>query len=170
MKRRFVRDANGSVAIEFALTAIPFFTLLFAIFEAGMIFFASSTLEQALNDAARTIRTGQAQTASKTVAQLTTTICGNVALLSNCTSNLKLDVRVYSSFSSVTTPGVTNSSGAIDNTKLAFNMGGAGDIVLIRAFYVWSIMSPFSTGLANNTGGTRLLQSSVAFRNEPYTS
>jgi hypothetical protein len=49
-------------------------------------------------------------------------------------------------------------------------MGGAGDIVLIRAFYVCNIMSPFATGLANYTSTSRLLQSSVAFRNEPYTS
>jgi Flp pilus assembly protein TadG len=169
-KRRFVRDARGSVAIEFALTAIPFFTLLFAIFEAGMVFFASATLDQALNDAARLIRTGQAQTAGTTATQLTTTVCNNVALLTNCTSNLKLDVRVYTSFSSVAYPGVTGSTGTVDPSKLQFNMGNAGDIVLIRAFYVWNIMSPFTTGLANNTDGTRLIQSSVAFRNEPYSS
>lgn len=170
IKRRFVCDAGGSVAIEFALTAIPFFILLFAIFEAGMVFFASSTLEQALNDTARTIRTGQAQTAGKTVAQMKTDICNKVALLSNCTTKLQLDVRVYSSFSGVAYPTVTNASGAVDPTKLAFNMGSAGDIVLIRAFYIWNIMSPFTTGLSNNTSGTRLIQTSVAFRNEPYTS
>ncbi|HEX7775689.1 MAG TPA: TadE/TadG family type IV pilus assembly protein [Parvibaculum sp.] len=168
--RRLARAENGSVAVEFALTAIPFFTLLFAIFEAGIVFFATSTLDQALNDAARTIRTGQAQTASTTVSQLTTTICNNVVLLSNCTANLKLDVRVYSSFSGVTFPSVMNANGTVNTASLQFNMGGAGDIVLIRAFYVWNIMSPFATGLSNNTSSTRLLQSSVAFRNEPYTS
>jgi Flp pilus assembly protein TadG len=168
--RRFVRDAEGSVAVEFALTAIPFFTLLFAIFEAGTVFFASATLDQSLNDAARLIRTGQAQSAGTTVAQLTTKICNDVALLTNCTANLKLDVRVYSSFSGVAYPAVTAANGTVDNSKLAFNVGTAGDIVLIRAFYVWNIMSPFTTGLANNTSGTRLLQSSVAFRNEPFTS
>ncbi len=168
--KRLARAENGSVAVEFALTAIPFFTLLFAIFEAGIVFFATATLDQALNDAARTIRTGQAQAASTTVSQLTTTICNNVVLLSNCTTNLKLDVRVYSTFGGVAFPSVTNSGGAINTASLQFNMGGAGDIVLIRAFYVWNIMSPFATGLANNTSTSRLLQSSVAFRNEPYTS
>lgn len=169
-RRRFIRDARGSVAVEFALTAIPFFTLLFAIFEAGMVFFASATLDQSLNDAARLIRTGQAQTAGTTVSQLTATVCNNVALLTNCTTKLKLDVRIYTKFSSVAYPAVTDTNGAVDSSKLQFNLGAAGDIVLIRAFYVWSIMSPFTTGLSNNTSGTRLLQSSVAFRNEPYTS
>lgn len=170
IRRRFTRNEHGSVAVEFALTAIPFFTLLFAIFEAGLVFFATATLDQAVNDAARFIRTGQAQAASTTVTQLTNSICSNVALLTNCTTNLKLDVRVFSSFAGVNFPPVTNSSGAINNNALQFNVGNAGDIVLIRAFYVWTIISPFSVGLANNTGSTRLLQSSVAFRNEPFTS
>lgn len=170
VKRRFVRDAKGSVAVEFALTAIPFFTLLFAIMEAGIIFFATATLDQSVNDAGRLIRTGQAQTASMTKSQLTTAICNNVVLLSSCTTNLKLDVRVYTNFTSVAFPSVQDSTGAVKDSSLAFSLGNAGDIVLVRAFYVWSIMSPFSTGLANNTSGTRLIQSSVAFRNEPYTS
>ena len=169
-KRRFVRDTKGSVAVEFALTAIPFFTLLFAIMEAGIIFFATATLDQSVNDAGRLIRTGQAQTANTTKAQLTQTICDNVVMISSCTTKLKIDVRVYSNFSSVTFPTVLDSNGAIKDANLAFNMGSAGDIILIRAFYVWTISSPFSTGLANNTAGTRLIQSSVAFRNEPYTS
>ncbi|MDR3499770.1 MAG: pilus assembly protein [Parvibaculum sp.] len=168
--RRLVRAETGSVAVEFALTAIPFFTLLFAIFEAGIVFFATATLDQAVNNAARTIRTGQAQTASTTSSQLIATICSNVVLLSNCTNNLQLDVRVYSSFSSVSFPTVMNANGTINTSSLQFNIGGAGDIVLVRAFYVWNIMSPFATGLANNTSSSRLLQSSVAFRNEPYTS
>ncbi|MGV8995705.1 MAG: TadE/TadG family type IV pilus assembly protein [Parvibaculaceae bacterium] len=170
VKRRFVADTKGSVAVEFALTAIPFFTLLFAIMEAGIIFFATATLDQSVNDAGRLIRTGQAQTAAMTKAQLTTTICNNVVLLTSCTSNLKLDVRVFTNFSSVSFPSLLDSTGAVKDSSLAFSLGAAGDIVLVRAMYVWSIMSPFSTGLANNTAGTRLIQSSVAFRNEPYTS
>jgi len=170
VKRRFMCDAKGSVAVEFALTAIPFFTLLFAIIEAGVIFFATATLDQAVNDAGRLIRTGQAQTANMTKTQLTKDICDKVVLLSNCTTDLKLDVRVYANFSSVAFPSVQDSSGNLKDSSLAFSLCAAGDIVLVRAFYMWSIMSPFSTGLANNTSGTRLIQSSVAFRNEPYTS
>jgi hypothetical protein len=92
-----------------------------------------------------------------------------VVFVSNCTNNLKLDVRTYSSFSSVAFPTPVDSDGNIVNT-LQFDMGQAGDIVLVRAFYDWSILSPMPTGLANNTGTSRLIQSSVAFRNEPYAS
>ena len=169
----FASNERGSVAVEFALTAIPFFVLLFAILEAGIVFFATATLDQAVNDAGRLIRTGLAQTAGVTEQQLTQTICDNVVFLSGCTTNLKIDVRVYTNFSSVAFPSVLGTDGAVQNNKLAFSMGNAGDIVLIRAFYVWPIWSPFPTGLANNggtTSPTRLIQSSVAFRNEPFTS
>ena len=44
----FQRDERGSVAVEFALTAIPFFTLLFAIMEAGIIFFASRSINPSM--------------------------------------------------------------------------------------------------------------------------
>jgi len=171
-KEAFADNEKGSVAVEFALTAIPFFVLLFAILEAGIVFFATATLDQAVNDAGRLIRTGQAQSAGLTEQQLTQTICNNVVLLSGCTSNLKIDVRVYSNFSSVAFPSVQGTDGNVDTTKLAFSLGSAGDIVLIRAFYVWPIWSPFPTGLANNggtTSPTRLIQSSVAFRNEPFS-
>lgn len=168
-KRRFMRAERGSVAVEFALTAVPFFTLLFAIVEAGIIFFVNAELDNALNDAARLIRTGQAQTASMTSTQLLQTICDDVVIVSNCTTNVKIDVRTFSNFASVNFPSPVDADGNLVNS-LQFSMGNAGDIVLIRIYYIWNIMSPLPIGLSNNTVGTRLIQSSVAFRNEPYTS
>ncbi|MFZ2467073.1 TadE/TadG family type IV pilus assembly protein [Parvibaculum sedimenti] len=167
--RRFARANRASVAVEFALTALPFFMVLFAIIEGGLVFFATATLENAVTDVGRLIRTGQAQTGNMTSAQLVQKICNEVVFVSNCTTNLKLDVRTFSSFSSVAFPSPVDANGKIVDT-LQFDTGSAGDIVLIRAFYVWSVMSPLPTGLANNTGSSRLIQSSVAFRNEPYTS
>lgn len=169
LKRRFVRSESGSVAMEFALTAIPFFTLLFAIIEAGMIFFINAELDNALSDVARLIRTGEAQTTSMTATQLIQNVCDEVVMVSNCTTNVKIDVRTFSTFASVNFPPPVDADGNIVNT-LQFSMGNAGDIVLIRIYYIWNIVSPLPIGLANNTAGTRLIQSSVAFRNEPYTS
>lgn len=167
--RRFRRAERASVAVEFALTAIPFFMLLFAIIEGGIVFFTTATLDNAVNDVGRLIRTGQAQTGNLTSAQLVQNICNEVVFISNCTTNLKLDVRTYSNFSSVSFPAPVDVNGKIVST-LQFDMGNAGDIVLVRAFYIWNVMSPLPTGLANNTGSSRLIQSSIAFRNEPYTS
>lgn len=168
-RRRFLRSERGSVAIEFALTAIPFFALMFAIFEAGMVFFVNAELDNALNDAGRLIRTGQAQTANMTAEQLLQRVCDDVVMVTNCTENVKIDVRTYTSFGNVTFPSPVDANGNLTNS-FQFNMGNAGDIVLVRIFYVWDIMSPLPTGLSGGNGSSRLIQSSVAFRNEPYTS
>src|SRR5690242_12569352 len=57
-RRRLRRDGSkGSAAIEFAMVAPVFFLLLMGTIEAGIIFFAQSSLQNALNDAARLVRT-----------------------------------------------------------------------------------------------------------------
>ena len=57
----FARDERGATAIEFALLALPFFTLIFAILETSIVFLAGQILDSAVQDASRKIRTGQAQ-------------------------------------------------------------------------------------------------------------
>jgi Flp pilus assembly protein TadG len=61
--RRFRRSRRGSAAVEFALVAPVFFALLFAIIETAMVFFAGQVLETVAQNSARTVMTGQAQTA-----------------------------------------------------------------------------------------------------------
>src|SRR6266581_1507167 len=61
---RFRRNRRGSTVVEFALVAPMFIALLFAIIETALMFFASQVLETALQDSARLIMTGQAQTAA----------------------------------------------------------------------------------------------------------
>ena len=58
--QRLKADANkGSAAIEFAMVAPIFFILLMGTIEAGVIFFGQSVLQNAVNDTARLVRTGQ---------------------------------------------------------------------------------------------------------------
>ena len=75
---------KGSAMIEFAMIAPVFFVLLLGIVENGIIYFASSTLQYATDNAARYIRTGQAQAANTTQAQLRTRICNDIAPLLAC--------------------------------------------------------------------------------------
>jgi Flp pilus assembly protein TadG len=165
--RLFRRAEGGSVAVEFALLAIPFFTIIFAIVETAIVFFASASLEGALNDAARQIRTGQIQTAGTGASAMRTAICANAALLSNCTTDLKLDVRSFSSWASVSVPQpLTNGNLTIAQQ---FTPGSASDIVIVRAYFQWKILSPVAIGLNNMNGSYRLIGATVAFRNEPYS-
>src|SRR5262249_44010040 len=60
LMRRLRDDGEkASTATEFAMVAPIFFLLLMGTIEAGVIFFAQSALQNAVNDAARLVKTGQ---------------------------------------------------------------------------------------------------------------
>ncbi|MEH6951717.1 TadE/TadG family type IV pilus assembly protein [Nitrobacter sp. NHB1] len=171
---RFRGNQRGSAAVEFALVAPLFFALLFAIIETGMVFFASQSLETALQDSARTIQTGQAQIAKYDKASFKKdVVCPNVSVLFDCANGIYVDVQSYpAGFGSVaisdpiTSDPVTGNN-FVDSTK--YDPGGPGAIVVVRLFYQWPL---FVTGLgynlANLSGSKRLLAATAAFKNEPY--
>src|SRR3990172_8738153 len=59
--KRFRRDKSGASALEFALVAMPLILLLLAVLEVGLVYFANFSLENAVAQGARLIRTGQVQ-------------------------------------------------------------------------------------------------------------
>ena len=59
--RRWRRDQSGVTAIEFGIVAMPFMMLLFGIISVCLYFFTKFTMENAVWQAARAIRTGQFQ-------------------------------------------------------------------------------------------------------------
>ena len=185
--RRLRTDKNGSAAVEFAFVAPVFFLLLMGTVEAGIIFFAQSSLQNAVNDAARLVRTGQSACFSldannlcqtMTADQFRTQVCNEVsALLQNCAndangnSDLQFDVRAYPAGFT----GVTNSSPLAADQSLpnltAFTTGGPCDVVLVRAYYRWPVFTPMlNFFLANMANNNHLLATAAAFRNEPYTT
>jgi len=168
--RTFVRADSGAAAVELALVAMPFFALLFAIVELALIFLVSSSLENATEQAARTIRTGQFQNGGTTTAQaFKTEICNNFGWLqADCSTNLSVDVRTFATFQSVTAPQpVTNK--VFNPAALTFVPGGPGDIVVVRAYYQWPLIAPLmSQALETVNGGKNLITTTATFRNEPY--
>ena len=167
-----VRAERGTAAVEMALIAAPFFMLLFGIIEIGMIFLISATLENGMDIAARTIRTGQLQSGgSATASAFKTSICNTFGWFqSDCTSHLSVDVRTYATFAAVTAPQVVQ-NGTFNSAALTFTPGGPQDIVVVRAYYRWPLIAPFfDQALQQLSGGSALLTSTAAFRNEPYGS
>jgi Flp pilus assembly protein TadG len=61
---RLAKERRGAITVEYALLALPFFTILFAIIETGYIFFAAILIEGATAEASRQIRTGAVQQAA----------------------------------------------------------------------------------------------------------
>jgi Flp pilus assembly protein TadG len=165
------RSKSGSAIVEFAMLAPVLFLFLCGIIEVGIIFFAASTLQNATDDAARQVRTGQLQGAV-TAGQLRNLICAEMSSLitnANCTGNLQIDMRVSNTFAGSAYPPVTNPDGSLNPGSMVVQNSDACQVVLVRAFYPWKIITPVMTPLIQNMpGGKHLLSVAEAFRNEPY--
>jgi Flp pilus assembly protein TadG len=169
--RDFATSQSGVAAVEFAIVSVPFLALLFSILELGMMFMGSTTIEAASVAAARQIRTGQLQQgASNNVAGFKSIVCGGMAWISasDCNANLSVDVRTYASFAAIdTAPPIAGN--AIDPAQLKFDAGKPCDIVLVRVFYPWTLLTPvLEPGLPNLGPNQRLLTTAIAFRNEDW--
>src|SRR6185295_6541314 len=105
--QRWRGDERGSAAVEFAVIAPVFFFLLFVIAETALVFIAEQVMDNAVFETARLIRTGQAQSMSKT--QFTTEVCNRMSVFVNCTSpGFFLDVKSYpGGFSTMSTSNPT---------------------------------------------------------------
>ncbi|MGD2132139.1 MAG: pilus assembly protein [Maricaulaceae bacterium] len=167
-RRRFGRNKEGATAIEFAIVATPFFLFLFATMEIAYMFFISVMIESAVLDSARKIRTGQMQFQGASSEEFWDDVCDGISIIAPCDGHLYLDVQVIDDFGSSRIPNPVE-DGEFDPSDLDTDYGEAGDIVLVRAFYVWDVTFPaMGTGLANLTDGKRLITATAAFRNEPF--
>lgn len=164
--RRFRRDRKGQVAVQFAMIALPFFMMMFAIIETALIFFANQALETATQDTARLIMTGQVQLGGMTAGTFKSSLCGRLSGLIDCAGGVDVDVKSYPSFSNVSIANPISNGKYVNPT--GFSPGKAGDIVVVRTFYQWPT---FVSGLGYDPGNLdnkkRLLVATAAFRNEP---
>jgi Flp pilus assembly protein TadG len=165
--RRFARQEKGATAVEFAMIAIPFLGMTFAIIETALVFFAGQTLETAVADSARKIMTGQAQTQGWNQDRFKQEVCGRIYGLFDC-NNIRVDVKTYSSFSDANMSKPIDANGQLTN-NFSYQTGGPGDIVVARLMYEWPVNVPFlGLNLSDMSGGKRLLVATAAFRNEPF--
>lgn len=167
--RCYLRAESGVAAVEFSLLLAPALWILLGIFEITMIGFAQNSLDFATGEAARRIRTGQVETENLTEAQLKAEICGSMSNLVAADCNrLYLDVDTFQGFVDVTMPSPVNPDGTMNAGQFGYNPGTCSDIVLVRGFYEWSIITPFFERFFANVGDKRLLASTILFRNEPW--
>lgn len=168
--RGLAKDKKGATMVEFALIASPFLVLLVGLLEVCLIFIITTTLEHGAAEASRQVRTGQLHSSGASAASFKTIVCDNTFGLLDCASKLKVDVRVFSDFGT-TSGNDPIEDGVLNEDNLQFNAGAGSDIVLSRVFYEWDIITPvIGTPMSNLNGNKRLLQASVAFRNEPFSS
>lgn len=162
------KNEDGATAVEFAMIATPFFILVFAIIEVGAVLFTSTMLENAVLETSRQIRTGQAQEAQMTVDEFEDQICAHISFIADC-DRIELDVQVFDGFIGMDQSTPLTDDNDLDSSGFGFEMGGAGDIVLVRIFYKWPLFIPsVSSAFANLKDNQRLITAATVFRNEPY--
>jgi Flp pilus assembly protein TadG len=166
--RRFVRDERGTTAVEFGIIAVPFLALIMATLETALTFFAGQTFDTAVQNAARLIRTGQAQEQGLTADTFRTKICGQLGAFLNC-SSIYVDVRKYATFAAIDLAMPIDTDGNLKKNGYVYQPGNGGDIVVVRAYYEWPVMvNWYGTNTANLADGNHLLAAAAAFRNEPF--
>jgi Flp pilus assembly protein TadG len=188
--RRHTRAAAG---IEFAFIAPVFFTLLLGIMETGILFYAQNTLVFATQTAGRAVRTGTAQgTAYAGAARCSggsggsgtagayassqewfkdQICCGISSLMTDCAGSLHVNVQNYAAGFGTGFSNSTDASGNLLAVTDSYSPGTACDVVLLRATYSWTIVTPvLSWFMVNMASNKHLLSATTAFRNEPFTS
>lgn len=162
------KQESGVSAIEFAIVAPVFLLLLFAILETGIMYLGQFDLQHAVNNASRLVRTGQAQNQGLTQTAFRSAICDQLMVLS-CGTNLQIDVESYGSFGTASFGPPLNADGTVNAALNNYQPGLSGQVVLLRALYVWPVMTPGLTPfLSNMANSSHLIVVSAAFRNEPF--
>jgi Flp pilus assembly protein TadG len=170
--RAFRRAREGIAALEFAIVAMPFFLLTIGLAEIAMIGFAQTSLDFAVSETARQIRTGEAQMGGVNEDQIEQRLCDEVNnfVVLSCDGNLFLDVSTFASFVDADNGNQEPiEGGEFEDTGFGYDPGAPSSIVVVRAYYRWEIMTPlFEPIFENVSGGERILISTMMFRNEPY--
>jgi len=170
LARRFIRQQDGSAAIEFSMVAIPFLGLIFAILETALVFFAGQTLETAVTDSARLIMTGQAQDKAWTKDEFKTEVCSRIHGLFDCNGGVYVDVKTFDNFAAINND-LPLTDGKIDESKLNFSPGTPGQIEVVTLYYQWPIyISLLGNNLSNINANRRLLVATAVFCNEPFST
>jgi Flp pilus assembly protein TadG len=166
---RFGRARDGVAAVELALVAMPFILMTVGLGEISMIGFTQANLNYAVSETARGIRVGQVQTDGTNYAQIRATLCANLnRLMSLDCGNLYLDVKKYDSFVDVANPNPVQ-NGQFSDEGFGFDPGKPSDVVVVRAFYRWNLLTPLFDTIFGNIGtGERIMVSTMMFRNEPF--
>jgi Flp pilus assembly protein TadG len=189
--RRLAGSKDGATAIEFALLAVPYFIIIFAIIETFVAFTAEQLIANATDTMSRKLRTGQITYALGRPAtdmdqlKFRTAFCNEIAVMINCSASelatpakLYLDVETYSTFGDIPTtiPHVSTAAYAdLDPSGFKFQPGGPSSINMVRAYYRWKITTdivrPYITTIrpANGSMPTDfLIVATSVFQNEKY--
>ncbi len=161
---------EGASAVEFAMVAAPFFFMMFAIIELGVVFVTDSVLENAVMETGRLVRTGQAEMGEIDEGEFKQALCDRMSVFKNdCDERATVDVREIPQFRDATVPDPMANGESFEDDELTYVTGEPGSLMLIRVWYERPLITPFlSQGLSRLDNGKMIMTATTAFRNEPY--
>ncbi len=170
--KRLRKDCDGATAVEFAMVSGPFLMLLFGIIAVGLYFFTTFSLENAVEQASRVIRTGQAQQNGMTAEDFKAAVCQYVPGHIDCAGKITINVRSFANPSDITAAAIPSclDGGGNLNTVTDFVPGNANSVVLVMLCYQWDMAKWPWLNLSNMGGDAMLIQATTVFRTEPYSN
>lgn len=163
--KRFKKDEDGVTAVEFAIIGLPFFTLIFAIIESSLFFFAGQYLESTVDDVSRLFRTGQLDSGT-TEQEFRDEFCSRIVAMFDC-DDVRLELQVALDFADLNDPDPLADDP--DDDADSMDTPGAGVIMQLSAQYRWPVFTQFSAPLLHSpTSDYALLQVVAVTRSEPY--
>lgn len=179
--RRFIRHGltrseSGATAIEFAIILPLFLSFILGIFDICSYFFVAGQLQYGVEQASRAIRVGDATVTGNTKAKAAAfrdLVCSNIYtfMVNDCSNNLKVDVRSFSTFDVISYPPNQdlNGDGIIDDDEVSYCAGEPSSAVVARAYFNYTTIVPSLAVLFTSVvPGTITISSSTTFRTEPY--
>jgi Flp pilus assembly pilin Flp len=168
-----VKDDRGAAAVEFALVAPVFFLVLGAVVETGLMLFTEYVLQSSVQEAARMVRTGQAQNATMGAAAFKDEICGMAGIVLDCDADVTVYVRAETNFTTLKdlVPSYLSVGSSYDATpeETSYDCGAPSEAVAIIATFDWDFVMPGMTAYGNIDGDSkRRLAGFAMFQNEPF--
>jgi Flp pilus assembly protein TadG len=179
---RMFRSRDGAAAIEFAMLAIPYFMIVFAILETFIAYTGEQLVANAVDTMARKLRTGSITAANTDRTAFRRTFCNEVSIMIKCSEEeiatpdkLLLDVRSFPSFADIPGDIPLDSSQDLDTTSVNnYTPGAQKTINMVRAYYRWDVVTdllrPYITNVRPSGGRPNyfLIVETATFRNEDY--
>ncbi|GEO87217.1 MULTISPECIES: TadE/TadG family type IV pilus assembly protein [Alphaproteobacteria] len=186
--RHIVKSRDGAAAIEFAILAIPYFMIIFAILETFTAYTAEQMVTNAVNTMARELRTGNitynlGRSTDMNQTEFRAAFCDEISIMIACSNSevetpakLYLDVEEMPTFKDIADKvGIPRTGGEysdLDTSAFHFSPGGSGSINLLRAYYRWDITLDFIRGITHIRPDANtqqfLIIATTAFQNEGY--
>lgn len=169
--RRFRRDEDGGLTVEFAIVFPALIFLTLSSFELGMVMLRNAMLDRGVDKAVRAVKIDTSNTIDAAV--LRQSICDNAGIIPDCMNQLRVEMQMVDLRDWKDLPATfsCNDRSLTTQPLSKFTPGGANDVMILRvcALFdpIFPTTAPFLFRPPEHNGGAYALTASNAFVMEP---